>query len=335
MSAFIFEIAVFSLKALIIVLLILFLVVGLIVIISRGKSFHPHKITIKNLNEKYNEIKETLLHEIQSKKLFKKYIKEQKKAEKQQEKQVGQEKHVFVLHFHGDIKASAVTALREEVSAIVSVATPQDEVLVCIESGGGTVNGYGLAAAQLMRIRERNIPLTVSIDKIAASGGYMMACIANKIIAAPYAIVGSIGVIVQLPNFHRYLKDRHIDFEQHMAGDFKRTITIFGENTDAERKKLDKELEEIHALFKKLIVDHRPHIDIKKVATGEHWLAIQALDLQLVDKLQTSDDYMLAKSQTAKLFEIKFETKKPFGNRFFAGAQAWRDKFMSLFKFGL
>jgi serine protease SohB len=172
------------------------------------------------------------------------------------------------------------------------------------------VNGYGLAAAQLMRLRARHIPLTIAIDKIAASGGYMMACIANKIIAAPFSIIGSIGVIVQLPNFNRFLKDRDIDVEMHTAGQFKRTITMFGENTNEGREKLQHDLEDIHEQFKNLISTHRQHIDINKVATGEHWLGQQALDLNLVDEIKTSDDYLLEHSMNSQLFEITYETKK-------------------------
>jgi serine protease SohB len=161
-----------------------------------------------------------------------------------------------------------------------------------------------------MRVRERNIPLTVAVDKVAASGGYMMACVANKIIAAPFSIVGSIGVVAQIPNFHRLLKKHDIDFEQFTAGEFKRTVTMFGENTEEGRVKFRKEVEDIHLLFKDFITQHRPKVDIASVSTGEHWPGIRALENQLVDELKTSDDYLLENSKDADLFEIKYSTKK-------------------------
>ena len=165
------------------------------------------------------------------------------------------------------MRASTVSSLAEEITALLNIATPNDEVLLRLESAGGVVHGYGLAAAQLMRIRAQHIPLVVAIDKIAASGGYLMACVADKILAAPFAIIGSIGVVVQLPNFHRLLKDKHIDFELHTAGEFKRTITLFVENTKEGKEKLQHEIEDIHGLFKNLIHDYRQQIDIDKVAT--------------------------------------------------------------------
>ena len=235
-----------------------------------------------------------------------------------------------MLDFHGDMRASAVATLREEITAILNVATPGDEVILRLESPGGVVHGYGLAAAQLMRLRTRQIPLTVAVDKIAASGGYMMACVANKILAAPFAIIGSIGVVVQLPNFHRVLKDKHIDFEQHTAGEFKRTITLFGENTEEGREKLQHELEDIHQLFKNLIVEHRQQIDIQKVATGEHWLGQQALGLNLVDEIKTSDDYLLERSKDATLYELCYEVKKPFLSRLSGTASTIREKLLNV-----
>lgn len=210
--------------------------------------------------------------------------------------------------------------MREEVTAILNVAKPQDEVVIKLDSPGGVVNGYGLAAAQLERIRANRIPLTVTIDKMAASGGYLMACVADRILAAPFAIIGSIGVIVQLPNFHRLLKNNNIDFEQHTAGEFKRTITLFGENTEEGRLKLQHEIEDIHQLFKNIITDHRPQIDIQQVATGEHWLGTQALELKLVDEIKTSDEYLTARAKDAHLYEIAYEVKKPFMSRFSAAA---------------
>lgn len=328
------QISVFTAKALIILAIVLLFFAGLLAIISWGKEKIYGRITIKNLNEKFEDIKESLLSTILPKETLKQQAKEKKRAAKAKKKSADHpaKNNIFVLHFQGDIKASAVNALREEVSAILSIANKQDEVVVCLESAGGVVHGYGLAAAQLQRIRTRDIPLTVIVDKVAASGGYMMAAIANKILAAPFAIIGSIGVIVQLPNFHRLLKDKHIDFEQFMAGNFKRTVTVFGENTEEGRKKMQEEITEIHDLFKNLIQEHRPQLNIEKVATGEHWLGTQAFDLKLVDGLQTSDDYLLTKSENSNLYEIKYVTKKSLGEKLSSSVRAFKTDLFSSYE---
>lgn len=320
-----FQLALFAAKALIIVAMIIIVLVVFFILLAKSKEKIKGRLNIKNLNLQYDETKEMILMETLTKKEFKQFAKEKKAAEKKQKTEEAVKK-VYVLNFDGDMKASAVSSLSEEITAVLGVATPQDEVVLRLESGGGVVHGYGLAAAQLMRLRARHIPLVVAIDKIAASGGYMMACIADKIIAAPFAIVGSIGVVIQLPNFNRLLKDKHIDFELHTAGQFKRTITMFGENTEEGRQKLQHEIEDIHGLFKNLISKHREQVDINEVATGEHWLGEQALTLKLVDALQTSDDYLYECSKTAKLYEISYEEKKPLLARLSSAASLMREK---------
>ncbi len=328
MSDSLFQLLLFSAKAVLIVALILILFAGILSLIGRGKEKLNGKIQIKNLNKKYRKIKEVLLEEMLSKKELKKYFKEIKTLTK--EKTLAHEKspqkNVFVIHFAGDMKASAVAELREEVTAILEVAKPTDEVVVCVESPGGMVHAYGLAAAQMSRFREKQIPLTVIVDKVAASGGYLMSCVANKILAAPFAIIGSIGVIVQLPNFNRLLKEKNIDFEQVTAGQFKRTLTIFGENTEEGRDKLREEVEKIHQLFKKMIQDHRPTLNIEKVSTGEIWLGTEALELNLVDGITTSDDYLLSLQNEANLFEISYQVKKSFSEKIFSGGANLLDK---------
>lgn len=317
---------IFTLKAIILVVLFLLLIVGIIAIISNSKEKLHNRISIKNLNKKYLEIKENLFKEILSKKQFKKFLKDKKHSEKHAKEESDDKKNIFILNFHGDIKATAVSSLSEEVTAILSIAKPKDEVVVCVESGGGMVHAYGLAAAQLQRFRQQNIPLTVIVDKIAASGGYLMASIADKILAAPFAIIGSIGVIVQLPNFHRLLKEKNVDFEQLTAGNFKRTLTMFGHNTEEGREKLQEEIEDIHQLFMKVIKDHRQQVDLDKVATGEHWLGTQALELKLVDDISTSDDYLFKQSNDANLYSICYQQKKSFMNKIFAGANLLKSK---------
>lgn len=217
--------------------------------------------------------------------------------------------HLYVIEFEGDIAAQAVQNLRHEVSAILQIAKKEDEVLIKLKSPGGMVQGYGLAAAQLARLREKEIHLTVAVDEVAASGGYLMACVANKILAAPFAIVGSIGVVAQMPNFNRLLKKWDIDYEQFTAGDYKRTVTLFGENTDEGREKFKEELADVHSAFKTFVHTYRPAMDIEKIATGEHWLASQAKAYGLVDELVTSDSYLVEKANTMNLYGVRYRKK--------------------------
>ena len=215
-----------------------------------------------------------------------------------------------MLNFDGDIRANATDNLREEVSVVLGQAREGDEVLVRVESPGGLVHGYGLAASQLQRFRDAKVPLTVAVDKVAASGGYMMACVADRILAAPFAVLGSIGVLAQLPNFHRLLQKHDIDFELLTAGEYKRTLTMFGENTDKGREKFVEELEETHTLFKDFVGTNRPSLDIAKVATGEVWYGSRALEEGLVDELCTSDDFVQKRLQDWDVLELRFVHKK-------------------------
>jgi len=319
------QLLLFTSKAIIVVVLILVLLVGVLALLSRGRDKLSGQLRIKNLNENYKVIKESLLQEILTKDNLKKFFKAEKKLEKQKKQNPKKvEKNVFVLNFSGDIKATPVISLREEINAILSVATETDEVVLRLESGGGMVHAYGLAAAQLARLRAQNIPLTIAVDKVAASGGYLMASVADKILAAPFAIIGSIGVIVQLPNFHRLLKEKNVDFEQLTAGSFKRTLTLFGHNTEEAREKLQQEIEEIHHLFQNAITEYRPNLDMQKVATGEHWLGTQALELNLVDVIITSDDYLMTKSHEANIYEITYEMRKSLASKLTAAASIFK-----------
>ncbi len=299
-------------------ILFLIIVAAFIFMLMQAKGETDH-LTIKNINEKFEAMGLMLKQQVLNKKELKKYLKEQKKEHKDKEKNIAEtRKKVFVLNFVGDIKASTVSSLREEITAILSIADKKDEVLVILESGGGTVHGYGFGASQLKRIRDNEINLTVAVDKVAASGGYMMACVAEKIIAAPFAIIGSIGVLAQIPNFHRLLKKMDIDFEQITAGDYKRTLTLFGENTDKDREKFKEELEDTHKLFKEFVKDNREQVDIDKIATGEHWYGKRAIELKLVDELITSDDYLTKAAAEADVFEVKFERKKAVSEKLFS-----------------
>lgn len=223
---------------------------------------------------------------------------------------------IFVLDFKGDIQASAVENLREEITLILATAKAgRDRVVVRLESPGGMVHGYGLAAAQLVRLRDAGFHLTICVDKVAASGGYMMACIANEIISAPFTVVGSIGVVAQVPNFNRLLKEHNVDFELYTAGQYKRTVTMFGENTPEGKAKFEEELQQTHVLFKHFVEKYRPQLNVDKVATGEHWYGQDALDLNLVDKLQTSDEYLLALLPQHDVYVINTRKKATLGEK--------------------
>ena len=313
MTEFFFDYGLFLAKTLTIVISIVVIIVLAVAMASRKQGEGKDTLEIKKLNKKYEDMAMALNANMLEKDEFKKLQKQEKEKEKKkgkEKKEAEQRKRIYVLDFHGDIRASAVASLREEITAVLTVASDQDEVFVRLESSGGVVHGYGLAASQLMRIRDKNIPLTVAVDKVAASGGYMMACVGSRILAAPFAIIGSIGVIAQLPNFHKVLKKHDVDFEQFTAGEFKRTVTMFGENTREAKNKFREEIEDIHLLFKDFIVQHRPSVDIVKVSTGESWPGTRALQNNLVDELKTSDDYLLENSQHADIFEISYTTKK-------------------------
>lgn len=303
------EYLIFLAKTLTIVVAILLCLAGILAIASKGKLRPKYKLEIKKLNDKYQSMCDALAEETLDKKAFKQYTK-QEKLKTKEAKKLRHRKRIFVLDFIGDIRASAVKSLREEITALLTVATPEDEIVLRLESPGGLVPAYGLAASQLTRIRKSHIPLTITIDKVAASGGYMMAAVANQVIAAPFAIVGSIGVVAQIPNFHRLLKKNEIDYEQIMAGQYKRTLTLFGENTEQGRHKLQEEVEETQKLFKLFINEHRPTVSIDQVATGEHWYGIRAQELKLVDHIMTSDDYLLALSKNADIFEVHYTSHK-------------------------
>jgi len=286
----------FFLKSITFVICFLLIVAGTL---SMGRKSKP-KLDILSLNKQYDDVQYRMSKEILGKKP------EKKKKEKHTKPSL------FVIDFSGDMKASQVSELREEISAILSIVLPGDEVVLRLESPGGAVNGYGLAASQLQRLRDKKIPFTVCIDKIAASGGYLMACVAEHIIAAPFAIIGSIGVVGQLPNFHRWLKKNNIDFEMLTAGEYKRTLTLFAENTDKGREKFQEDLEKIHSKFREFVLVNREQLDIEKVATGEHWLAIDAFDLRLVDALKTSDEYIQDKMRTFNAYKITIQGKPSF-----------------------
>jgi len=311
------------------------LVVAFVVVLStiamlrkKGRERSGH-LEVHKVNEFYEDLQGFMEAMVLEPEVLKEQRKAKAKAEKCEKKQAQKAKkkksedhpvdepkpRVFILDFDGDIAASATLRLRHEITALLSLATPKDEVLVRLESPGGLVSNYGLAASQLARIRKANVPLTICIDKVAASGGYMMACVASKIISAPFAMIGSIGVVAQVPNFHRLLKKNSVDFEVLTAGEYKRTLTLFGENTDKGREKFQQDLDATHKLFKDFVSTNRPQLNIDQIATGEVWLGQAALDKQLVDELSTSDEYLAEKAKTADLFALHYVQKKRLQER--------------------
>ncbi len=330
MTEFLFSYGLFIAKVVTGLIALVFVVA---IIGGAKKKEDAAELKVTNLNEKYKALKDRVLQSLMDKKDYKQHLKELAKQDKKDAK-ANKGKNVkqtpkaklFVLEFDGDIKASEVETMREEITAVLSVAEPQDEVLLKLDNSGGIVHEHGLAASQLQRIKDAKLNLTVSVDKVAASGGYMMACVADKIVAAPFAILGSIGVLAQLPNFNRLLDRVGVDFEQHTAGEYKRTVTMFGKNSDKEREKLKLDLQETHTLFRDFVFEHRPKLDMEKVATGEHWYGKQALELNLVDELQTSDEYLIQALDTFDIFAIKMEVKKALQDRLFGGLFASVDK---------
>ncbi|WP_394191647.1 protease SohB [Pseudoalteromonas atlantica] len=297
--------------------------IGAIAIIIVATAVKPKvkkgEIDIEDVSEQLDDLKSSFLENTLSKKALKAHHKAQKAQAKEQSDDAVKPR-LYVIDFNGSMDAHEVDSLREEVTAIISIADPkQDKVLVRLESGGGVVHGYGLAASQLQRLKSKGIHLTVAIDKVAASGGYMMACVADEIVAAPFAIVGSIGVIAQIPNFHKILKKNDVDFEQITAGDYKRTLTLFGENTDKGRAKFKEEIEQTHGLFKQFVIEQRPSLNIDTVATGEHWFATQAIEKGLVDKIETSDDTLLGHQQLRQIYKVQYKIKKSLSDKFAIG----------------
>ncbi len=294
---------------------------GFIVVVAVAMSLGARRVTsehghldVRKLNDRLDDMRRALRQAFLVPSAFKKLVRSEGKDHKRAAKARGvdERRRVYVIDFRGDLQASKVDQLRNEITAILTIARDQDEVLVRIESPGGMVHGYGLAASQLERVREAKIRLVAAVDKVAASGGYLMASVSDRIIAAPFALLGSIGVVAQVPNVHRLLKKHDVDVEVLTAGKYKRTLTVFGENTEQGRAKFVEELEDVHQLFQEFVRANRPQVAIEEIATGEAWYGRRALDHRLVDELSTSDAYLMKACETADVFEVKWqEHKKP------------------------
>jgi len=342
-AEFFFNYGLFFLKTLTFVIAVIAIVTVIVAAASRrqpGGDKEGH-IEILKYNERLEDMSDalslSLLEPIQQKQALKEK-KETAKAEKKAAKAAAKRakkqrgsgetvvsepsrKRVYVMDFDGDIRATNVEKLRREITAVLTTATVDDEVVVKVESGGGMVTSYGLAASQLDRLRKKKIPLTICVDKVAASGGYMMACVADKLVAAPFAVLGSIGVVAQIPNFHRLLKQFNIDFEMLTAGKYKRTLTLFGENTDEARAKFIEDIERIHQQFKSYVNERRPALDIETVATGEIWSGQDVLDMNLADQLSTSDEYLVDACEECDVLMVSYKEKKKLMTRLSIGIQ--------------
>lgn len=320
------------------VVVAIIVIVALVVNLTQRKR-QRGELRITNLSEQHKEMQENLAVALLDGPQQKIWHKEQKKKAKQEAKAAkanakqgkcatAAKPRAWVIDFKGSMDAHEVASLREEVTAVLTVATPQDEVVLRLESPGGVVHGYGLAASQLQRIRDKQIPLTVAVDKVAASGGYMMACVANKIVAAPFAILGSIGVVAQIPNLNRFLKNKDIDIELHTAGQYKRTLTLLGENTEEGRQKFREDLNETHHLFKDFVKQMRPTLDIEQVATGEHWYGTQAREKGLVDEVGTSDDLLLGLMESRDVMSVRYMQRKKMMDKFTGSAVEGADRLL-------
>jgi serine protease SohB len=314
------EFGFFFLKTAVIVVAILLVISNIIAASLKTKEDDKQKVKFKNKSKEYKKRKQAtdllFLDPKTAKKIKKQNLKKDKKAEKKGNKETISNPlpKLFVLNFNGDVKASQTDHLSNEITHILECAKAGDEVLVKLESPGGMVSGYGLAASELKRIKDSGFKLRVSVDKVAASGGYMMACVADQIMAAPFAIIGSIGVVAQLPNFHKVLKKNDVDYEIITAGKYKRTLTVFGENTDEGREKFKEQLEEIHILFKNFVTKNRPKLNdnIEDIATGEYWFGEQCLEKNLIDEIKTSEDFLFNNKHNYEIFKVSTEKKKSF-----------------------
>jgi serine protease SohB len=310
---FIADLGLFTLKLAIAVFGVI-MIVGIIADAARGQSGGPlGRLDAKRLDHRWREHARALLRASDRKQALKDLDKAEK-DEKERAKKAPRPR-VFVFRFDGNVQASGVDRLAEQVNALLRVAGDADEIVVRLKSPGGLVYSYGHAASQLERLRAAGLKLTICVDEVAASGGYLMAAVGHRILAAPFAIIGSIGVVAQIPNIHRFLKRRDIDVELHTAGRFKRTLTVLGENTEEGREKFKADLTRTHALFQRAIARYRPGLDLDKVATGEHWYGQEALELGLVDGVMTSDAYLVERSAEAEIIALGFAGRKGLVDR--------------------
>jgi serine protease SohB len=200
-------------------------------------------------------------------------------------------KRCFVIDFNGDIMATQSKALNFEITSVICSAQEGDEVLIRLQSPGGAAHAYGYAASQIERLKK---------------AGILMACVADEIIAAPFAIIGSVGVVSEFPNFFSFMRNLGIDYKQYTAGKYKRTVSPLGEITDEGEEKFKEDLVEMYDLFRDHVSSHRENLDMDVIATGEHWQGIKALELGLVDKIETAEEYILDRLTSFEFAKITY-----------------------------
>ena len=304
---YLYEISLFLLKALIIVAGLLTVIIVPLAFSQKRKTDKKKKLELEDLKDRFKSHIQEFQQTHLDKKSYKALLKKQKK---EKEEDSSKKPTSFVLSFTGDKMATQVESLRDEISLLLNIAKAQDEVILLLESPGGAVAHYGLAASQLVRLRESHLKLTVCVDTVAASGGYLMACVGHQILSSPFAFIGSIGVIFQTPNLYEFLKKRDIAYEEVTAGKYKRTLTPFGKVTEEKREKLQEQIDLVHSQFKDFLGEYRNKLDFDKVATGEAWLGREALKLKLVDKIQCSDDYIIEALKTRNVYKVSLKTEK-------------------------
>lgn len=222
--------------------------------------------------------------------------------------------NVFVIDYVGSMMASEVVYLTAKIDAIILKSNKDDEVVINITSPGGAVSGYGLVASQIKRLKTAGLKITATVDTVAASGGYMAAVVSDEIIAAPFAMVGSIGVVANVMIYEELLKNIGIQTNVYTSGDSKRTVVPSRVPNAEEEAKLEAQLEEIHSRFKDHVLSFRPDIDEDKVFTGQAFLAADAINFGLVDKIGTSDELLLNLYKDGhRLIEVQFIIEENIG----------------------
>lgn len=204
-------------------------------------------------------------------------------------------KPLAVLTFVGDIGAKQYKSFGQLIDEVIINKSEIDEVVVVVNSPGGAVSPYGNVYSQMERVRDAGLKLTVCIDVVAASGGYLMSLPAHKIIAAPFSMVGSVGVMAFVPNLRGLLEDYNINPRTFTAGKYKRTVSLTDEATEEEVEKFKQQLNAIHRLFLEAVKKYRKDVKMEVVETGEHWTARESVELGLglVDDIATSQQYLL------------------------------------------
>lgn len=309
----------FLMKGVTLVILFLIVVAVVFALKSKGKDA---AICFEYLNEKQLGLEKSLLSAFAKTgqkaagQALKNFLQAGKTRRKMDKRTNDLRKRSFVMSFEGDMHASQVKALRDEITAVLRVAQPEDEVVVRVQSPGGAVPGYGLVASQLVRVKQAKLKLTVCVDQIAASGGYLAAVVADRILAAPFATIGSIGVVVTVPNFHDFLKKQDVDMIELTAGKYKRSISMLGKISEEGKRHTTGQLKVIHEQFKEMVISYRPQVDIQQVATGDYWTAKTALAYGLVDDLSTSDAYIQELIQSSDVWEISTPKKKSLQSMF-------------------